>query len=467
MKIKGQARTKLKENVRWHALILLHQIEYEGQYSNVLLDRFIRQNSLDERDHHFLVQVVYGTVQRRITLDYWLEPFIQGKKMETWVQSLLRMSLYQMVYLDRVPQHAILNEAVKIGKLNGHQGIGNFINGILRAVSRQGLRDLPDPQNECWDYLSVKASLPVWLVESLNEWMGQPDFDVLETALVSLLQIPKLSVRIKGSKADRARIKAQIQEEGIQVIESHVSPYGLIVEKGSILTSSAYRQGEITVQDESSMLVAPLGIQTGDEKVLDACSAPGGKATHMASLLDSGSLLALDLSAAKLKKVEGHLTRMGLMEKASVQVADASKFLPPEGELYDTIYLDAPCSGLGLMRRKPEIKYQKTREDIESLVHIQGDLLEHVSRFLKPGGRLIYSTCTLSPLENENIIETFLKNHSEFCLEPIRPEEVEMRDLVTDQGMIRVWPHQAMSDGFFIGRLRKRMNIPEINEVKV
>lgn len=203
------------------------------------------------------------------------------------------------------------------------------------------------------------------------------------------------------------------------------------------------------------MLVAPLGQLRGDEAVLDACAAPGGKATQIASYLTTGHLQALDLSASKLKKLAQHAERMGLQDKLTIQVADARYFVPDTQMLYDVIYLDAPCSGLGLMRRKPEIKYQKSKEAIQSLVNLQAQLLDHVAGLLKPGGRLIYSTCSIAYEENEWQVNAFLDRYPDFARQAIQKEEVKQADLITDQGDIRIWPHQYETDGFFISRLSK------------
>ena len=203
------------------------------------------------------------------------------------------------------------------------------------------------------------------------------------------------------------------------------------------------------------MLVAPLGQLRGDEAVLDACAAPGGKATQIASYLTTGHLQALDLSASKLKKLAQHAERMGLQDKLTIQVADARYFVPDTQMLYDVIYLDAPCSGIGLMRRKPEIKYLKDYDQVLELAELQEQLFDHLLSLLKAGGRLIYSTCTLTYEENEELVAKLLAKHSNLEIEAIQSHEVLQEDLLTNQGFIRVWPHQFETDGFFISRFIK------------
>ncbi|MBS4461449.1 16S rRNA (cytosine(967)-C(5))-methyltransferase RsmB [Aerococcaceae bacterium zg-B36] len=455
MKIKKRSEQQLSQSARWQALVILHQVEYEAEYSNVLIDRFLSDTTLSDKDQRLCVQLVYGVIQRRLTLNYYLEPSIRGKKIDSWVESLLRLSIYQIVYLDRIPQHAIVNEAVKIAKTNGHDGLGKFVNAVLRQFLRVPLRELPAKQSNYEEYLSVAYSMPQWLVTSLLEWLGE-DEQAVESLLASLLDNPHLSIRINGQPEERERIQQQLSQEMVDTTVSELSPFGLRVAKGNVVDTNSYQAGTITVQDESSMLVAPLGRLNGSEKVLDACSAPGGKATHIAQLLNQGGhLTALDLSAAKLKKVEQHLVRMGLSHRVRTFCTDAEKFFPEPGELYDTIYLDAPCSGLGLMRRKPEIKYEKSAADIVELAAIQNRLLDHVATLLKPGGTLIYSTCTIAPLENAQQIDKFLMNHADFEIDRIDETDNLSSELINGQGQVEILPHQFGTDGFFICRLKK------------
>lgn len=450
MRIKNRAQRQFGSHPRWQALIILYQVEYQKEYSNVLIQRMLQEATLSERDSRLVVELVYGVIQRRKTLDYYLSSFIKGKKIDPWVMSLLRLTLYQMEYLDRIPNRAAIHEAVEIAKINGHQGLGKFVNAILRRIQREGVSSFEDikPSSK---QLAIQYSIDEWIVEDL---IGT--FDAQKTAqlLASLLERPYVSARINASASEREQLVSAFQKLGYDVQESELSPLGIRFLKGNPVNSSLFEEGKITIQDESSMLVAPLGRIKGDENVLDACSAPGGKATHIASLLITGHLTALDISKRKLNKVNEHLQRMYLDERVTTYVADASKFVPKDNELYDIIYLDAPCSGLGLMRRKPEIKYEKTRRDIIQLSKIQENLLDHMATLLKPGGTLVYSTCTLTQLENETVLTRFLEKHKEFSIDPIKATEVP-GDILTSQGFVRIWPHQYHTDGFFIGRLTK------------
>lgn len=451
MKTRQKSEQKFANNLRWHALKLLDQIEHRHQYSNIIIDRFLKESTLSEPDKRLLVKIVYGVVQRRYTLDFYLKPFIQNKKIDKWVETLLRMSIYQLVYLDRIPSHAVVNEAVSIAKVNAHQGLGNLINGVLRQFLRTE-RPLFSDISDLSERLSVQYSIEKWIVDTL---LSMKNLEEAEQILASLIEEPFVSARINRPIEEREPIIEALRAEGFEVEASPLSPFGIRCLKGNLIYSTAFADGLLTIQDESSMLVAPIGNLKGNEQALDACSAPGGKATHIASLLNEGHLTALDISESKLKKVSDHLHRMDLADKVSLYVSDATKFNPKDGQLYDIIYLDAPCSGLGLMRRKPEIKYQKTQKDVLGLAHIQAELLDHMATILKVGGTLVYSTCTLTLEENEHTLEQFIQRHPNYSIDQINASENVPADIITANGQVRVWPNQYHTDGFFISRLTK------------
>lgn len=455
MKVKPQAAKRLKHNVRFQALQLLVEIDWHDQYSNVLLNRALSQTELKPVDQGLLVNLVYGSIQHRLTLDFYLEPFIKGKKLEPWIRSLLRMTVYQMLYLERIPDHAAINEAVNIAKLNGHAGLAGLVNGVLRNFRRQELRSL-DTVTDPVEALSIQYSVAPWIVALLQK---QYDQESLADLLASLNQRPRLTARIQDHPNERDQILAQLTAAGYQVEAGNLSPYAIESLDGRILESPAFQAGRLTIQDESSMLVAPIGQPVAGQRLLDACSAPGGKATHMAYLLEAGHLDALDISQAKLDLVAGHMDRLGLSQQEgltiSLHATNALDFMPPSGTLYDIIYLDAPCSGLGLMRRKPEIKYTKQASDIEALSSLQSQLLDHVASLLKPGGTLVYSTCTLAQAENRDQVKAFLARRPDFQLSPIGAEEVQGASVLAADGMIEVLPQDYLTDGFFIARMIK------------
>lgn len=452
MQIKERSYKQLRNQVRFHALQVLYAVEYEGAYSNIALNHFLDKSPLSDRDNRLVFHLVYGGIQRRLTLDYYLHPYLQGKTVPDWIESLLRLSIYQLVYMDRIPEHAIVNEAVTIAKVNGHPGLGKLVNGILRSFLRQGPADvtaIDDPIRR----LSIEYSVNEAIVANLASQMAP---DRLASLLASLLLPAFVSLRINPHLTDRPTALQALRDQGYHVEEGALSPLGIRLLSGNAVDSQAYQAGWVTVQDESSMLVAPIGQLQGDERVLDACSAPGGKATHIAALLDRGHLTALDISAAKLNLVKTHLNRLELADKVTLFAADARRFFPKSGINYDKIYVDAPCTGLGLMRRKPEIKYQDFQENLAELTLTQAQLLDHLSSLLKAGGTLIYSTCSITSAENEEMVARFLTEHPDMRLDPITSAEVSQEALLTPEGFIRVWPDCFRTDGFFIARLQKQ-----------
>lgn len=451
MKIKQRAQQQLADNVRFQALVIIYDVMIEDEYSNIRLQKAIDQHLVASKDQGLLVRIVYGTIQHYNYLAYQVDQLTQDKQVDPWVKVLLMMSLYQLLHLDRVPDHAVINEAVQIAKTNGHGGLGNFVNAILRRFQREGAVDIPKdfPTYQQW---VLQYSIQEELIDLLCQQRTDAEIEAL---LESLNHPPHVSIRVNSKLASRDQVKLALLDDGIHAENSQVSPNGLRLVEGNVVQSSAYLDGHVIVQDESSMLVAPLGKLQGHEKVLDACSAPGGKATHIATLLDQGSVLALDVSEAKLQKVQDHAQRMGLTPWLSCQVADASQVERGQVGQFDRIYVDAPCSGLGLMRRKPEIKYKKAIQDILALQEIQEKILENMYTLLAPGGILVYSTCTLSLEENEQVLQGWLKNHPDMTIDPILPEETLAKRSLTSQGFLRIWPDHYHTDGFFIARMKK------------
>lgn len=446
--------TNLKNSSRFIAVGILEKIEKNQSFSNLLLNEAVKNRDLSDQDRGLLTELVYGVIQNKLLLDYQLEPFIRNpKKVENWVTQLLRLSLYQMTQLDKVPTHAIVNEAVRIAKHRGHKGISGFVNGVLRSIDRQGVRS-PEEISDPVTHLSIKYSYPKWIIELLIEEVGKEE---TEKIAQSLSTRAKVSLRVNTTLKPMEQVIEQLSQEGYKVRESKVARDGLVCENGLPVNSDLFKNGTITVQDESSMLVAEATQVSGSDRILDACAAPGGKTTHMATYLNAaeGSIVALDLSKSKLKKVDENAERLGVSTKIETMALDARK----SGEVFDAqsfdkILVDAPCSGLGLMRRKPDIRYQKTLEDIYSLQKVQLDILNNVAPLLKKGGRLLYSTCTITLKENNEVIAAFLKENPEFIIEPVYTHKEMVK--LSKEGFVNLYPHYFDTDGFFIASLKKQ-----------
>lgn len=445
-----------QKNVREVALELLETIEKKQSYSNLLLNSTIKNNELNNKDVGLLTELTYGTLQRKMTLDYFLEPFLKNsKKLESWVLQLLRITLYQMVYLDKIPDRAAIFEAVDIAKKRGHKGVASLVNGVLRNVQRQGVRSLDEISNQI-ERLSIETSHPLWLVK---RWVEQLGFDRAKEMCEVNLTAPLQTARVNLLKVTRKEAVKQLVEEGFQVEESPIVPEGIKCYKGNLANSMAFKDGLITIQDESSMLVAhALGVSP-EEKVLDACSAPGGKSTHMAERMgNTGQVFSLDLHDHKVKLVANTAGRLGLTNITATAM-DSRK--APEHfakESFDRILLDAPCSGLGVMRRKPDMKYTKAESDLYQLKDVQLSLLKAVAPLLKKGGSLIYSTCTVDQEENSFVIKNFLEEHSDF--EPDNSLKSRLPDAVqplVNEYELQILPQDFGSDGFYIASLRKKV----------
>lgn len=445
---------EIRQNPRYVALELLTKVESQQAYSNVLLNDAIKRANLSEKDGRLLTEIVYGTISRKLRLAYYLEPFTKkAKKIDVWVQQLLLLSAYQLLYLDRVPAHAILNDAVEIAKQKGNVGIGKFVNGVLRNLQRYGAQELSRIKDPI-ERLAVEISMPKWLTLKLLDSMG---IDELRELGNSLFQPSHVSARVNTALISKAEALAVLEKEGIEVVDSQVSPYGVVGKKGFLAGSSLFKSGQMTIQDESSMLVAPAMQIEPHHQVLDACAAPGGKTTHIATFLDAskgGKVTSLDIHERKIALIKENAERLHVADVVDAQVMDARKVAENfEEASFDRILVDAPCSGLGLLRRKPDIKYSKKPEDFLKLQGIQLEILESVATKVKVCGIITYSTCTIAQEENQEVIEQFLATHENF--EKITVAGSETVPLSVDNQYVGIYPHHYQTDGFFICCLRR------------
>ena len=450
-------KPKRLKTVRFVALEALDRIEKGGAYSNLLLRDCINKGQLNEKDSRLLTELVYGTISRKLLLSFYLQPFIaKAKKVDDWVKLLLQLSLYQLLYLDKVPSHAVLNEAVEIAKARGNIGIGKFVNGVLRNVQRQGVPEVSSIKDPL-ERLAVEISMPTWLTAKLIKEIGEDETRKLGR---SLFEPSHVSCRVDTRKLSRAEALQILIEEGIDAKVSQVSPYGIVADKGFIAGSRLFKEGLLTIQDESSMLVAPAMQIEANHHVLDACAAPGGKTTHIATFLDSeqgGQVTSLDIHQHKVALIEENAQRLHVANVVAALELDARKVAEKfPAATFDRILVDAPCSGLGLMRRKPDIKYNKQPADFQKLPAIQLAILESVAPALKSSGILVYSTCTFAPEENQAVVAQFLAQHPEFSLIDVSVQAQDVLQSSIDNKMLTIYPQQYMTDGFFISCLRKK-----------
>ncbi|WP_102271508.1 16S rRNA (cytosine(967)-C(5))-methyltransferase RsmB [Cytobacillus massiliigabonensis] len=449
-------RKERKKNVRETALDLLESIEKNQAYSNLLLNSAIKKNEINQKDIGLLTELTYGTLQRRMSLDFYLQPFLKGnKKVESWVKQLLRLTLYQMVYLDKIPDRAAIFEAVEIAKQKGHKGISGMVNGVLRNIQRQGLPSIETLENPI-ERLSIETSHPLWLVK---RWVDQLGMEQAKRMCEINLTAPLQTARVNLTKITREDCIHKLDEEGFEVEASPVIPEAIKCYRGNLANSNAFKEGLITIQDESSMLAAHTLGAAENERVLDACAAPGGKSTHIAEKMqNTGHVISLDLHEHKVKLINENANRLELSNIETMALDSRKVQEHFEKETFDRILLDAPCSGLGVMRRKPDMKYTKKEKDLMQLSSIQLNLLKAVSPLLKKGGILVYSTCTVDKEENQLVVESFLKDNVDFegdlSIKDRMPAAI--RPLV--KGFeLQILPQDIGSDGFYIACLRKKV----------
>lgn len=446
-------------NTREIVLDILLELNKQNEYANILISSVLQKyDYLDGKEKAFIKRVSEGTIERRIQIDYVLDLFskVPVVKMKPLIRELLRMSVYQILFMEHIPDAAVCNEAVKLAKKRRFQSLQGYVNGVLRAVAR-GKDDIsyPDRQKDRKAYLSVVYSAPAWLVEHLCDVCGE---ERCETVLQSFLQRKPVSIRMKESlpERDREQLLEAWRQAGVAVQRHPYLPYAVEVEKAEGIGSlEGYAEGLFAVQDVSSMLVVEAaGIRPGDI-VIDVCAAPGGKALHAAEkLAGTGQVIACDLTACKTDKIEENRDRMQV-RNLSVRIRDARVTDETLRERADVLIVDVPCTGLGVIGKKQDIKYRVTRQDLQDITKLQKEILENVIQYLKPGGTMMYSTCTINPEENEDMVSWICR---EFSMETMGMAEELPEELRGNgaRGYLQLLPGIHPADGFFIAKLRRK-----------
>lgn len=442
--------TSIKSTPRWLALETLDRVMSQAAYSNIQLNNTISRQHMSEADKRLLTKIVYGTLQHRMTIEYRLAPYLKGKKLTHWVEVLLLEAVYQLDYLDRVPDFAVVNEAVEIAKVKGNPGIRKLVTAVLRNYLRQPQRQTSSIQDPL-KRLAVESSVPQWLVSQLAADYG------LATAgkiLQSVNEPAHVSLRVNLAKTTVDTAIDLLTQQGIQVHRSPVAPQGLVVDSGNVVQSGAFQQGLVTIQDESAQLAVDSMALQPAFRVLDACAAPGGKTMQIAEQLTTGQVTALDIHDNKIRLIKKNARRLGLEERVTAVALDVRKVDQKfADESFDAILVDAPCSGIGLLRKKPEIRYDKSAADSQRLHKIQLAILDAVATKVKKGGIITYSTCTLLKTENESTIREFLKSHPQFA--ELTTETTKCIKDGRDARSLTILPSDYGTDGFFIGTIKR------------
>jgi 16S rRNA (cytosine967-C5)-methyltransferase len=450
------AAASIPANPRQAASAVLLRILKEGSYADQLMDRELSSGRLSGPDRGLFAELVFGTLRRQGTLDHVLTGLLTQPllRLEPQVLILLRLGLYQLMYLDRIPESAAVNESVNLAKQTLPRASG-LINAVLRNYLRH--RDsvvFPDPIAAPAASIAARHSHPTWLVKMWFSQIGEAETELLAEA--SSLQ-PPLTLRANTLLTTRSDLLEKFVANGITAAPCRFSPFGIHVEgRHHIPGLPGFREGLFAVQDEASQLAGILLDPQPGERVLDTCAAPGGKATHLAQLMDNqGELLAMDVSGSKLPLIQEAAQRLGITNMRT-RMADLLQSGALPADAFDRVLLDAPCSGLGVIRRNPEAKWRLTTEDITRLAATQRTMLKNAIRMLKPGGVLLYSTCSTTREENEAVVMDFLSLYPHCVLENLNGIFPEYRELFTDEGLFRAWPHRHGMDGFFAARIRKK-----------
>ncbi len=439
------------------AFDILMRIEKERSYADILLDRELSAGTLTGPDRGLLTELVYGVLRRRGTLDYLIDRFSSQKvnKLERAVLVLLRLGLYQAFFLDRVPVSAAVNETVNLAKSLAPRAAG-FVNAVLRNADR-GREAIvyPDREKNLAAFLATRYSHPAWLAERWLDQLGPAETELLAEAMAAP---PPLTIRVNTLRTSRDELAVRLAAEGGTVTPARYSPDGLhLAAAGPLAQLPSFREGLFMVQDESSQLAARFLGPSPGAAALDLCAAPGGKATHLAQLMENrGTVTACDAGERKLRFIRDNAERLGIAIITTLAIDASGPLTRLDKKSYDRVLVDAPCSGLGVIRRHPEGKWWRTPADIPRLAVTQKKILANAAERVTAGGILLYAVCSPDREENEVVVDDFLSQRRDFVLEDLRELFPAWEELFTEQGCFRSWPHRHGMDGFFAARLRKR-----------
>ena len=443
-------------NEREIVLEVLLEITEHGMYSHIVLrDVLNKYQYLEKKERSFITRVTEGTLEHMMEIDYILDQFskVKVKKMKPVIRNIMRSAVYQMKYMDSVPVSAACNEAVKLAVRKGFGSLRGFVNGVLRNVARN--LDQIEYPTEPLKRLSIQYSMPEWI---LNLWLKAYDSDIVEQMLQAFQRETPLTIRCNLRMGTPKQLKEHLEAEGVTVKVHPYLEYAFHISEFDYLGDlESFQNGEFSVQDISSMLVSELAAPKEGDYVIDVCAAPGGKSLHMAEKLNgSGHVEARDLTEYKVSLIQENIERTGLSNVEAVQ-QDALIFDESSVGKADIVLADLPCSGLGVLAKKTDLKYKATKEGADSLAKLQREMLKNVQAYVKDEGKLVYSTCTINPAENMDNVHWFLNQYPEFELIDIHGSLCEeLQKDVKENGCIQLLPGVHQSDGFFLACMKKR-----------
>lgn len=448
------------DKTRKLALEILYKIDKEGAYSNIVLNEMLNKNknNLNKKDIGLISEIVYGVTTWKLTLDEIIKNHssVKIKKISPWILNILRMSIYQIVFLDKIPKSAAVNEGVNLAKRYGNKGSIGFTNAVLRKIDKKDYEDLFEIKDKK-EMISKTTSMPIWIIEEfIKEGLT---YEQIKEICRNSNKRPNISIRVNKLKTTKESLIEKLKAKNIDLTEkSELDDFIILNKAKDIENMEEFKQGLFTVQDEAAGLTALILNPKENEEVLDACSSPGGKTTYMAEIMkNKGKIEALDIHEHRTKLVEDAANRLGI-NIIKVHLQDATKFNKEYEEKFDKILLDVPCLGIGVLKRKPDIKWQRKVEDIKKITKIQTEILNTCSSYLKKGGELVYSTCSIFKSENQDIINKFVEENENFKIqEIILPKHAEdiknyFEKFIIDRKFLQVYQNQK-TDGFFICKL--------------
>ncbi|HHY36740.1 MAG TPA: 16S rRNA (cytosine(967)-C(5))-methyltransferase RsmB [Firmicutes bacterium] len=437
------------------AIRALYRVNEEGGYANLLLPQMLAREKLSPQDRALATELVYGTLRWQKRLDWIIGAFSKRplEKLDPWVRNILRLGAYQLCFLAGIPPHAAIYETVQLMKNYGHRGNVAFVNGVLRSILREGKKvQFPRVEEEPAAHLAVVYSHPQWLVE---RWLSRWGFAETKALLAANNQPAPLGLRVNTLKTTPAELQRMLEREGVQATPGRYLPEALLAEHAASLEQLAsFRAGFFQVQDEASQLAVHVLAPRPGERILDACAAPGGKTTHIAQLMgDEGAIWASDVHPHKLDLIRENCRRLGI-KSVHVVARDARKWGEDCKGAFQRVLVDAPCSGTGVLRRRPDARWRKRPADLEELPALQLEILRGVAPCVAVGGTLVYSTCSLEWEENQAVVQAFQQAEPAFRLDNLTPYlPPGLESPTAREGYIQLFPHQHGTDGFFVARL--------------
>lgn len=473
------------------ALKTLYNIEENQAYSNIELNKQINQSKkeLTKTDIGFISEIVYGVITWKLTLDEIIKKHsnIKLKKISPWIKNILRMGIYQIIFLEKVPKSAAVNESVNLAKRYGHKASYNFVNAILRKVENKDYEELFEIKNDV-ERISKTTSMPQWIVEELLNEYSNSIQEVEEICKNSNLR-PQISIRVNKLKTKKEELKEKLKQHEMQriielkekqqgtnqldqqhaekieetftkqkleVTDGILEDFLVLKQAKNIEEIQEFKEGKFTVQDEVAGLTAIILEPKPGEYVLDACSSPGGKTTYLAEIMENiGKIEAWDIHEHRVKLVENAAKRLGITI-INTKVQDATIEQEQYYKKFDKILLDVPCLGIGVLKRKPDIKWQRKKEDIEEITKTQEKILSTCSKYLKEGGSIVYSTCSIFKKENEEIVNKFIKNNPEFNIEELNLKNEKFFEKYIKYGKYLQVFQNEKTDGFFICKINRK-----------